>query len=173
MVKFFSRFMFSLFCPAGVFPGNGCLVRGWDARMSREENSDWGSLYSTGDRVREESESKLGFLLQSWGWYWGHWISGAVGEVWVGLEPICCPGRSGFWVRNSSNQKRKCSLPELLSLNTALWCPKSCHQVCCFWYWGSWILVVFWMSLSLYLWYVTFFTIRWLWGNEEENNCRW
>lgn len=35
MVKVFSRFTFSLFCPAGVFPGNGCRCWSWDAGMSR------------------------------------------------------------------------------------------------------------------------------------------
>lgn len=55
------------------------------------------SLLSIGDEVREESKTIASVLLTEPGMRLGDWISGA-GEVWISLQPTCCPDRSGPWV---------------------------------------------------------------------------
>lgn len=55
------------------------------------------SLLSTGDEAREESKTTASVLLTELGIRLGDWISGAEGEVWISLQPICCPDRSGPW----------------------------------------------------------------------------
>ena len=54
-------------------------------------------LLSTGDGVREESKTTAGVLLTEPGMRLGDWIPGAEGEVWISLQPTCCPDRSGPW----------------------------------------------------------------------------
>lgn len=81
-------------CSQGTSDG----IEAWDTGMG------WGkkgwkrrSLWSLGDWVKEKREATAGFSYRA-GDETGEWILGMVGEVWVHLHPICCPGRSGPWV---------------------------------------------------------------------------
>lgn len=54
------------------------------------------SLLLLGNKVIKEMETIENFLLQSWEWEWGYWISGAE-DVLFCLLSICCLGRSCPW----------------------------------------------------------------------------
>jgi hypothetical protein len=74
-------------------------IADWDTGMSWEsEDGKRRSLWSLKYWIKEERRKwdQTCSQLQSWGWNWEYWISGA--EVWVCFQPACYTGRSSPWV---------------------------------------------------------------------------